>query len=573
MLNMTLKELKDQELENVEKICFDIESRLKGTSEIKSKNVFATVYLAYLVADNELQNTKELSNYIENQLSFEQSLFLKECIGNLWSVAIEIAHDYTVENLLATILWMPISNRRSEPNSETPESIVNLATRILNINNEKVADFCCGVGNFLINAIEQDKNSKYYGIEINTHYKEISNIRLNLISDYTEIEQGTVFDLNMDKKFDKIFCDYPWNILKHNTGINKEKLQEFESVVPEIKKVAKSDWLFIINVERHLKSNGKAVVIATNGTTWNGGIDKKIRERFLKMGLIEAVISLPANLYSTTAIPVSMIVLSKSNKMVRMVDARSMASVGRRQNVLSNETIDQIVHMMTEDTENSKCVTFEEIEKEDFAINPSRFIYTEAEVENGIPFGNVITNITRGAQVKASILDEMVSDNPTDYQYLMLANIQNGIINDDLPFIKSIDKKLEKYCVKNNSLVISKNGTPAKVAVVSVPEERKVLANGNLYVIELDETKVNPYFVKAYLESENGGIALSRIMVGAVMPNIPVDGLKKIIIPCPEKDKQNKIAEKYLAKIDEIKVLKYKLSKAIAEMETIYEEE
>ena len=498
MLNMTLKELKNQELENVEKICFDIESRLKGTSEIKLKNVFATVYLAYLVADNELQNTKELSNYIENELSFEQSLFLKECVGNLWSVVIEIAHDYTVENLLATILWMPILNRRSEPNSETPESIVNLATQILNINNEKVADFCCGVGNFLINAVEQDNNSKYYGIEINTHYKEISNIRLNLISDYTEIEQGTVFDLNMDKNFDKIFCDYPWNILKHNTGINKEKLQEFESVIPEIKKVAKSDWLFIMNVERHLKSNGKAVVIATNGTTWNGGIDKKIRERFLKMGLIEAVISLPANLYSTTAIPVSMIVLSKSNKMVRMVDARSMASVGRRQNVLSNETIDQIVHMMTEDTENSKCVTFEEIEKEDFAINPSRFIYTEAEVENGIPFGNVITNITRGAQVKASILDEMVSDNPTDYQYLMLANIQNGIINDDLPFIKSIDKKLEKYCVKNNSLVISKNGTPAKVAVVSVPEERKVLANGNLYVIELDETKVNPYFVKAY---------------------------------------------------------------------------
>ena len=100
MLDIRLKELKNQELENIEKTCFDIESRLKGSSEIKSKNVFATVYLAYLVADNELQNTKELSNYIENQLSFEQSLFLKECIGNLWSVAIEIAHDYTVENLL-----------------------------------------------------------------------------------------------------------------------------------------------------------------------------------------------------------------------------------------------------------------------------------------------------------------------------------------------------------------------------------------------------------------------------------------------------------------------------------------
>ena len=159
MLDMTLTKLKNQEFENVEKTCFDIESRLKGIGEIKSRNVFATAYLAYLVAANKLQKTKELSNYVETELSFEQSLFLKECIGNLWSVAIEIAHDYTVENLLATILWMPISNRRSEPNSETPESIVNLATRILNINNEKVADFCCGVGNLLINAIEQDKNS------------------------------------------------------------------------------------------------------------------------------------------------------------------------------------------------------------------------------------------------------------------------------------------------------------------------------------------------------------------------------------------------------------------------------
>ena len=180
--------------------------------------------------------------------------------------------------------------------------------------------------------------------------------------------------------------------------------------------------------------------------------------------------------------------------------------------------------------------------------------------------------MTRGAQVKANELDEMVSDEPTDYQYLMLANIQDGIISDELPFLKSMDKKMEKYCIKNNSLVISKNGAPVKIAVASVREGRKILANGNLYVIELDETKVNPYFVKAYLESENGSIALSRVTVGAAMPNIPVDGLKKIMIPCPELEEQNKIAEKYLAKMDEVKILKYKLAKATAELRSIYEE-
>ena len=120
--------------------------------------------------------------------------------------------------------------------------------------------------------------------------------------------------------------------------------------------------------------------------------------------------------------------------------------------------------------------------------------------------------------------------------------------------------------------MISKNGTPIKIAVASVPDDRKILGNGNLYVIELDQTKVNPYFIKAYLESENGTIALSRVMVGATIPNIPIDGLKKIMVPCPDMETQNKVAENYLAKMDEVKVLRYKLAKATAELRDIYEE-
>ena len=373
-------------------------------------------------------------------------------------------------------------------------------------------------------------------------------------------------------RFDKIFCDYPWSMKFQHSWIEKEKMQEYEAIIPEVKKIANSDWLYILNTVLHLEEGGKAVIMTTNGTTWNGGLSKSIRERFIKMGWIEAVIALPANLYSSTSIPTSMLVLSKGNKTVRMIDASSMAEVGRRQNMLSDECITHIVSLLNEDSDNAKSVSIEEIQKQDYAINPSRFLEVEIEIEDGVPFEDLIVKVTRGAQVKANELDEMVSDEPTDYQYLMLANIQDGIISDELPFLKSMDKKMEKYCIKNNSLVISKNGAPVKIAVASVREGRKILANGNLYVIELDETKVNPYFVKAYLESESGSIALSRVTVGAAMPNIPVDGLKKIMIPCPELEEQNKIAEKYLAKMDEVKILKYKLAKATAELRSIYEE-
>ena len=529
-MKIALKELREQEFMNVEKTYYDIASILRDIGEIRFYKVFGVTYLAYLAGNEKINTAKGLSDYIQNSLPFEQFLFLKECIGDLWNIAIEISNSYSVSTLLATVLWMQPSNGRADGECETPESIVCLATEILDAQNEKIADFCCGVGNFLLNAAEKDEALSYYGIELNTQSKQIAEIRLNLLSDKATIDQGTVFDIVDDRKFDKIFCDYPWHSPKDSMWISKEIMQKFNDIIPEVQKVQKSDWLFILNAVLHLSENGRAVVVTTNGTTWNGGIDKIIREKFVKMGYLEAVIAMPANMYSTTGIQTSMLVLSKDNKRVRMIDANSLASAGRRKNYLSDEAIEQIACMLKKDSDLSKSVTFDEIEKEDYAINPSRYLQVEAEVENGVPFEYVIRNI------------------------------------------KSIEHKLDKYCIKNNSLVISKNGTPIKIAVASVPSGQKILGNGNLYVIELDETKVNPYFVKAYLESENGTIALSRIMVGAVMPNIPVERLKKVIIPCPDMEKQNMMAEKYLAKMDEVKVLRYRLAKAIAELKGIYEE-
>ena len=44
------------------------------------------------------------------------------------------------------------------------------------------------------------------------------------------------------------------------------------------------------------------------------------------------------------------------------------------------------------------------------------------------------------------------------------------------------------------------------------------------------------------------------------------------MIPCPDMPVQNAVAEKYLAKMDEVKILKHKLARATAELKSIYEE-
>ena len=154
----------------------------------------------------------------------------------------------------------------------------------------------------------------------------------------------------------------------------------------------------------------------------------------------------------------------------------------------------------------------------------------------------------------------------------MLSNIQDGYIKDELPCITKIEEKYERYCIKNNSLVISKMGAPIKMAVVHVDEHKQVLANGNLYVIELDETKVNPYYLKAFFNSEEGLNALNRIMVGATLPSIPVNELKTLTIPLPSLEIQNEIAKNYINALDEIKILNLKLERAKNKLNQIYSE-
>lgn len=200
--------------------------------------------------------------------------------------------------------------------------------------------------------------------------------------------------------------------------------------------MAAGDWIFIINVMNHLNKNGKAVISVSNGVTWNGGNNTIIREKFIKQGFVEAVIALPQNLYLNTGIACSLLVLSRNNKNIRMIDATEMVSVGRRQNILSDENVSEIVELLNNDDKNSKRVSIEDVAENEYVLNPSRYLQQETVVKMVCFFETVIKNITRGAQIKASVLDEIVSDEPTNMQYLMLANLQDGIISDELPYLK-----------------------------------------------------------------------------------------------------------------------------------------
>ncbi len=535
---------------------------------------FAIAYMAYQVKKMQIEDRDHLLEFIEAEFSDDEIAFLKDSMRNVPEMVFAISNKLDEQEMFDYLItYTDRSGSRFSDDYATPDSIIDLVLKLMQIEeNDSVADLGCGMGCFITRAALECGNASFKGIEINSTSKQIASLKGKLISKKVNIIQGDMFDFCNSKQFDKVFSNYPFGLQLRNMRGGADYLEDLKKSFPDIVRATSSDWIFNSLIISTLKDDGKAYAVMTNGSTWNS-IDRPIREYFIRKGFVETIISLPANLFSYTGIPTTLIVLSHGNKGVRMIDASKIYTGGRRQNVLSDANIEEIINLISVDTDNSKIVSFDEIEENEFVISPSRYLAEEIEIKDGVEFGSLIKRITRGAPLRADELDKMVSDEPTMCQYLMLANIKDGIIDQNLPYIKEIDSKLDKYCIKNNNLVLSKNGAPFKVAVAEVEEGKKILGNGNLYIIELDEEKINPYYLKAFFESEIGETVLKRIAVGASMPNIAVDSLKKIIVPCPDMEKQHRVVERTRAKMDEVKVLRLKLERAIQSMKTFFEED
>jgi len=147
-----------------------------------------------------------------------------------------------------------------------------------------------------------------------------------------------------------------------------------------------ADFAFLLHGFHFLKDQGVMAIILPHGVLFRGGAEERIRTKLLKDGHIDTVIGLPANLFYSTGIPVCILVLKKCKKFddVLFINAAEHFEKGKRQNQLSEDHIQKIVetykHRKTE-SRYSRRVSLEEIEKNDFNLNISRYISTAVAEE------------------------------------------------------------------------------------------------------------------------------------------------------------------------------------------------
>ena len=463
-----------------------------------------------------------------------------------WDIIKEFSNAAGQKELLAVALHLyPDEISRRDYGQSTSPDLAMLVTKTLDLQPEDtVLDLCSGIGSFLPTATSEKSVSEAVGIEINNDNLVIANVRA-LISNYSfTVRKGDALTEDyQDIEANKVFSHIPLGV--KNAGIYEELYPRLQEQLKGLRPSQKLDWAYTLSAICNQREGGKTIVVATDNMLFAVGRDIMLRKRLTDEGRLEAVIALPTGILAWCNVRINLLVFSENNKVVNMVDASEMGTKNKMRTVLTMDDIDQIVawYEQKTDSEHNKIIDLGQLEHNDYLWTPSTY-FQEAlpALENPEKLG-CLAEVGRGGNIKSALLDEWASDEPTEYQYIMLKHIDNNEVADNLPYLKEIDEKNEKSLLQAGDLLISRTA-PFKVAIMP-NTGTKVLANGNLYYLRFKSDKINPVYAMMFLNSERGQQSLAAVAKGVALSMISGKDLANIEIPVIPMEKQLEMVKLY----------------------------
>ena len=425
-------------LENQEEIIhFEKQMRRKVHYVIKPEHLWSNISeMARVQADGLLMTLEEGFRYIENE-SFDnsfQGLFSEinlnsEKLGKtnternkklctiIQKIADGISDFSTDADTLGDAYEYLIGQFAAGSGKKagefyTPQQISTILSEIVILDSQdprtgpkkklnKVLDFACGSGSLLLNVRTKLQKSggtigKIYGQEknITTYNLARMNMLLHGMKDTEfEIFHGDTLlnqweemgEMNPSKKleFDAIVANPPFSL---RWEPNDAMAEDFRFKSYGLAPKSAADFAFLLHGFHFLGKEGTMAIILPHGVLFRGGAEERIRTKLLKDNHIDTVIGLPSNLFYSTGIPVCILVLKKCKKDddVLFINATGDEHFNKekRQNSLSKKHITNIVetYQFRRDQERySRRVSIEEIEKNGYNLNISRYVNTSLD--------------------------------------------------------------------------------------------------------------------------------------------------------------------------------------------------
>ena len=283
------------------------------------------------------------------------------------------------------------------------ELLAKLATEPINKKTITICDPTCGSGSLLLEAAQMLKNKDkkitaiLHGMEVNNTTWALCKMNM-FLHDYEKftinkcdtLTNPTLTDKNGKlETFDVLVANPPFSLRWDHKVAADDKFKRFFRGSPPNKA---ADWAFITHMIATAKSKiGRVAVVAPHGALFRGSSEEKIRQAFVEENILDAVIGLPAKLFPTTSIPVTIMVFDKSReregknaarKDVFFIDASREFKVDSKQNLLQHEHIEKIMQAYKERKDIDKYarrVPIAEIKENEYNLHIPLYVDTFEE--------------------------------------------------------------------------------------------------------------------------------------------------------------------------------------------------
>ena len=328
----------------------------------------------------------------------------------------------------------------------TPGSVVRLLVEMTEPMKGRIMDLACGSGGMFVQSLKfvqahgGDKNDiSIYGQERYEGTLRLCKMNLLLRNLSFEVKLG---DSLLQDRFPELKADYalmnpPFNI----SNWHPEQLPENDPRLFGAKEAfttpGNANYMWFQTLWHHLSERGTAGVVMANGamTTGSAG-EKNVREYMIEQGMVDCIVQMPDKLFMTTGIPACLFILSKNRdgkdgehrerkNEILFIDARKLGNmVSRRLRVFEEGDISKIADTYHQwrnlggtytDVEGfSKSATLEEVRNNNYVLSPGRYVGSEAEEDDGIPFEEKMKQLTEELAKQfeeSAVLEKRIREN------------------------------------------------------------------------------------------------------------------------------------------------------------------
>jgi type I restriction enzyme M protein len=336
----------------------------------------------------------------------------------------------------------------------TPASIVKLIVEIIEPYRGKIFDPACGSGGMFVQSADfvqahhKSANTalSVYGQEKTAATVKLGKMNLAVHGIYGDIRQGNSYydDIHGSVgKFDYVMANPPFNV----DGIDKDRIKNDPRFPFGMPSVDNGNYLWIQTFYQALNENGRAGFVMANSASDARNSELEIRKKILQDKAVDVMISVGPNMFYTVTLPCQLWFLDKGKKntdradKVLFLDIRHIFSqIDRAHRELTPQQIEFIANIVNlyrgekpEFVNSSeelfadggistteyrdvlglcKVATLEEIEAQDWTLNPGRYIGVKdgekEDVDFVARFEELTENLTKYTQEARKLEDDIL---------------------------------------------------------------------------------------------------------------------------------------------------------------------